>query len=330
MNSLPTELNLKVLHLVRDSIPNEAFTSNADASMTHAAEYNALLLRMARYHRHWTALAQSELFHHIILADENKPRLLLKLLRKRRNGVFRSYADKASSMRLGNEITGYAQDYDDLKDHLDELAGYCPNIVEISCACVNTLFSDFRELSPVQAQAKLMKVSLAQKISRLDRLNVYGGRHDGSGSFSLSITQLSVKYCALPTALDPASFPFLSHLFYECWAHHSPRSILPLLPQIQSLRIGNSCSSQGTNQLISASTSLTTISISDSQFRRFTDESHNIIKARLEMIRVIISRYGGDFSKLADCVTSSMVSKKVILDGLMPVFQARERIGSRS
>jgi hypothetical protein len=158
MNSLPTELNLKVLHHVRDSIPNEAFTSNAEASMTHAEKYNAFLLQMARYHRHWTALAQSELFHHIVLVYKSRTRSLLNLLSKRENDHFRTYAQTASSIRVGYERTGYAQDYDDLKDHLDELAGYCPNIVEISCAGVKAMFSDFGELSAAQAQTKLINL----------------------------------------------------------------------------------------------------------------------------------------------------------------------------
>jgi hypothetical protein len=90
-----------------------------------------------------------------ILADENRTRLLLKLLKERGNGVFRTYAERASSIGLGY-YSDFNLDYDDLKDHLDELAGYCPNIVEISCARVNTQFSDFRELSSPQAETKLI------------------------------------------------------------------------------------------------------------------------------------------------------------------------------
>jgi hypothetical protein len=165
MNSLPTELNLKVLHLVRDSIPNRPFSSSFKTAMEHGAAYNRFLLLMARYHRHWTALTQSELFHHIVLVNENRSRLLLKLLKKRGNGVFRTYAERASSIRLGYH-SDFNLDYDDSKHHLDELAQYCPNIVEISCTRVNTQFSDFRALSLFHAQNKADQVSLAQNISR--------------------------------------------------------------------------------------------------------------------------------------------------------------------
>jgi hypothetical protein len=146
MNSLPTELNLNILHHVRDSIPNALFTSNDDTAIAHGEGYNAFLLRVARYHRHWTASAQSELFHHIILHDGDKTRLLLKLLSKTENDHPRTYAQTTSSIIVGHS-DGFNQDYDNLNEHLDELAQYCPNIVEISCASVNTKFSDFRELS---------------------------------------------------------------------------------------------------------------------------------------------------------------------------------------
>jgi hypothetical protein len=158
MNSLPTELNLKVLHHVRDSTPTLKFSSYAVSSMRQANAYNEFLLLMALLHRHWTALAQSELFHHIVLVYQSRTRSLLNLLSKRENDHFRTYAQTAASIRVGYERTGYAQDYDDLKDHLDELAGYCPNIVEISCAGVKAMFSDFGELSAAQAQTKLINL----------------------------------------------------------------------------------------------------------------------------------------------------------------------------
>jgi hypothetical protein len=163
MNSLPTELNLNILHHVRDSISNATILSDMSTAMTHGVEYNRFLLLMALYHRDWTASAQSELFRQIILVNEDKTQLLLKLLSEEGDNSFRKYAQSASSIIMGR-LFGRANYYEGWKDHLDELAEYCPNIVEISCACVNTKLSDFRELSPVHAQAKLMKVSLAQKI----------------------------------------------------------------------------------------------------------------------------------------------------------------------
>jgi hypothetical protein len=153
MNSLPTELNLKILHHVKGSIRNATFTSDAETVVKHGTAYNNFLSQMASYDRHWTALAQSELFHHIILANESRTRLLLKLLRTSDNGVFRTYAEKTSSIRLGH-AQGNNREYHGLKKHLNELAEYCPNIVEISCIALKTNFSDFREL-PLSLKLKL-------------------------------------------------------------------------------------------------------------------------------------------------------------------------------
>jgi hypothetical protein len=145
MNSLPTELNLNILHHVRDSTPTIKFSLDVVASIKHADAYKKFLLLMASLHRHWTALAQSELFHHIILINEDKMRSLLNLLRKEGNGVVLESAKRASSIRLGVCI-GPNQGYDEFKEHLDELAQYCPNVVEFTCACVNAKFLDFHEL----------------------------------------------------------------------------------------------------------------------------------------------------------------------------------------
>jgi hypothetical protein len=154
MNSLPTELNLKILHHVKGSIRNATFTSDAETAVKHGTAYNnKFLLQMASYDRYWTALAQSELFHHIILADEDRTRLLLKLLRTSDNGVFKTYAAKTSSIRLGH-AKGNNREYHGSKEHLNELAEYCPNVVEISCFDLETKFSDFREL-PLSLKLKL-------------------------------------------------------------------------------------------------------------------------------------------------------------------------------
>jgi hypothetical protein len=326
MNSLPAELNLKILHHVRDSTPTLKSSSNTVASMRQGNAYNEFLLLMALYHRRWTAVAQSELFHHIILVNEDKTQLLLKLLSEEVDNSFRTYAHSASSIILGRFLSRAS--YEGWKDQVDELAQYCPNIVDISCAYVNTNFSDFRELSPLQltTEAQLNESwswRRAENIKRLDRLNLYRGFQRGSSSFSLSITNLSLESSELSEPLDPISFPVLTHLFFDCLYGPTSQSVLPLLPRITSLTIGESCSQSGEScsqsqidRMLSASTSLTTISISSSDFVYLDDGSCNVIKERLEMIRVTRGRYRVDFSKLADCITGSTVLKKVILDGL--------------
>jgi hypothetical protein len=71
--------------------------------------------------------------------------------------------------------------------------------------------------------------------------------------------------------------------------------------------------------MLSISASLNSISISDSDYRYLDDGSHNIIKERLEIIRVRLGRYEVEFSKLAECIADSKVLKKVILEGLTPI-----------
>ena len=68
--------------------------------------------------------------------------------------------------------------------------------------------------------------------------------------------------------------------------------------------------------MVSASTSLDKILMSDYNFDCLNEGSHNIIKKRLEVIRIRLGSDLRDFSKLAECITGSKVLKKVILDGL--------------
>ena len=68
--------------------------------------------------------------------------------------------------------------------------------------------------------------------------------------------------------------------------------------------------------MVSASTSLDKILMSDYNFDSLNEGSHNIIKKRLEVIRIRLGSDLRDFSKLAECITGSKVLKKVILDGL--------------
>jgi hypothetical protein len=70
--------------------------------------------------------------------------------------------------------------------------------------------------------------------------------------------------------------------------------------------------------MLSASTSLTTISIWSLDFYNLDDGSCNVIKERLEVITVHAGRDRIDFSKLSECIAGSKVLKKVIIDGVLP------------
>jgi hypothetical protein len=154
-------------------------------------------------------------------------------------------------------------------------------------------------------------------MKRLDRLNFLLGLHDRSGSFSLSITQLSVNGCSLPQPLDPASFPFLRRLSFIALPNHSIQSILPLLPQIIYLEMKSSSSSEDIDLILPLCTSLTSISLSYLNFHQLDDGNQDIVTERLESIRVVLGGYTAPMSKLTECIASSKVLKKVILSGLM-------------
>jgi hypothetical protein len=76
--------------------------------------------------------------------------------------------------------------------------------------------------------------------------------------------------------------------------------------------------------MLSASTSLTTISIASFNFAHLDDGSCNVIKQRLEVVTVRAS-YCLDFSKLSECIAGSKVLKKVILSELMSTTLSREK-----
>jgi hypothetical protein len=133
MNSIPNELKLQILHHHRDLLPDLPFATHPVQAMARDDGYNTLPLRMSLYHREWTALAQSELFHRIILMNPRKTELLWQLLREKE--VFAGYAKSAKSIRVGRRYGHY--DGTGLKDSLEEIASYCPEIVEL---CANTTF----------------------------------------------------------------------------------------------------------------------------------------------------------------------------------------------
>jgi hypothetical protein len=159
-----------------------------------------------------------------------------------------------------------------------------------------------------------MRWCRTENINRLDKLNFYGGRPDGSDPCSLSITQLSFHYTQLPTPLDHASLPSLRHLSCTGPSYHSVRSILPLLPQITSLHLLGLTSNRNVDLMLSASTSLASLSISDYNLHLLNDLSSTIIKDRVEVLRVELSFRGIDVTKFVECIAGSKVMKKITLD----------------
>ena len=160
MNTIPNELKLQILHHHRGLLPDPPFTVWPIGVMEHDEAYNYLLLDMYLLHREWTALAQSELFHRIILVDEFNTELLLKLVRE--NQVFADYAKSAKSIRFGRRYNPRIGAW--LKDSVDELASYCPEIVELSCSGVgNVRLEYFRMFLPLRSLSVLDRGSCSQR-----------------------------------------------------------------------------------------------------------------------------------------------------------------------
>jgi hypothetical protein len=137
---LPVELIIEIFRRVQKLIGRYDFKLNWKQSMKLDQEYCNNLLAFALMRQEWTAIAQAELFRNIILNDQSKTGQFLKLVRG--NMELRRYADSATSIRFGHLTVG---DYDaeGLDDDLNEIALYCPNVVEISCFRVDVKLDYF-------------------------------------------------------------------------------------------------------------------------------------------------------------------------------------------
>jgi hypothetical protein len=126
---LPVELIIEIFRAVRP-VSDQGYYNN--------------LRKFALSNKEWTAIAQAELFRNVILENRSKTGQFLELVRD--NKELRSYAESAISIRLGGRSM---KDYDagGLGDDLDEIALYCPHVVEISCHRVDVRLEYFRKSS---------------------------------------------------------------------------------------------------------------------------------------------------------------------------------------
>jgi hypothetical protein len=140
MISLPTEIKLEVLHFIRDSIPVYSFHSDPILAMQHAAIYKNILLAVALLNPDWTEVAQSKLFQSIHLSNQTKTASLFNVLRE--SETLRGYARNVATLRFG-EID-YEYEGRCVKEALDEITSYCPDVVAIECCGVHARLEDFR------------------------------------------------------------------------------------------------------------------------------------------------------------------------------------------
>jgi hypothetical protein len=138
---IPVELILEIFRAVQKLIGRYDFKQNCYTSMMLDQEYHNNLLAFALSCKEWTAIAQSELFRNVILRNRSKTGQFLELVRERKE--FRSHAESAISIRFGGQSQG-GYDAMGLDGDLEEIALYCPNIVEISCYLVDVRLEYFR------------------------------------------------------------------------------------------------------------------------------------------------------------------------------------------
>jgi hypothetical protein len=138
---LPVELIIEIFRRVRALIGRYDFKREPGTSMRLERGYYNNLLAFALSIKEWTPIAQSELFRNIILKTRSQTEQFLKLVTEGKE--FRGHAESALSIRFG----GWAErpfDAAGLGNDLDQIALYCPNVVEISCYRVDVRVEYFR------------------------------------------------------------------------------------------------------------------------------------------------------------------------------------------
>jgi hypothetical protein len=173
---LPVELIIEIFRRVQKLIGRCDFRLNHLQSARNDREYYDNLLAFALSSKEWTAIAQAELFRNIILKNRSKTGQFLKLVRE--NEQLRSHAESAISIRFGGDDEGVF-DMQGLDDELDEIALYCPNVVEVSCSQVGVRLEYFGT-SPIIIESEacaLTMISARRKYEEAEkaqhRLGIY-------------------------------------------------------------------------------------------------------------------------------------------------------------
>jgi hypothetical protein len=137
---LPVELILEILRAVQKLIGRCDFKLSCLESMRLEREYYNNLLAFALSSKEWTAIAQAELFRHIILKNRNRMSRFLYAVKG--NEKDRGLSRNATSLNLGGHSNIY--ETEGLGDDLDEVARYCPNLLEVSPYRVDVRLEYFR------------------------------------------------------------------------------------------------------------------------------------------------------------------------------------------
>jgi hypothetical protein len=142
---IPVELILEIFRAVQKLIGRKEWIRWGNASTELDQEYCNNLLAFALSSKEWTAIAQAELFRTVNLKDRSRMSRFLEAargsekLRVLSRGVTSLYLGCSSSLIY--EVVG-------LGDDLNEIALYCPNVVEVSTLYVDVRLEYFRMSLP--------------------------------------------------------------------------------------------------------------------------------------------------------------------------------------
>jgi hypothetical protein len=137
---IPVELILEIFRAVQKLIGRKELIRWGNASTELDQEYCNNLLAFALSSKEWTAIAQAELFRTVILKDRSKMGRFLEALRG--SEKLRGFSRNVTSLNRGSQYDNYLTE--GLDDNFDEIALYCPNVVEFSCYAVGVRLDYFR------------------------------------------------------------------------------------------------------------------------------------------------------------------------------------------
>ncbi len=133
---------------------------------------------------------------------------------------------------------------------------------------------------------------------------------------ALPITGLSIYATVIaPLALGPTALRSVRALHLAVSQGAAMQPYLPLLPQLTSLSLSYLLTTQDLNALITASTSLTFLSLRPRHFIDLDTATLLVIKQRITTLKLFLS-WGGEVAQtLIKIIEGSAVMKKIILDG---------------
>jgi hypothetical protein len=161
-------------------------------------------------------------------------------------------------------------------------------------------------------------MNATQDLKKLQKLSISFGSiqtASGIGIVPLKIDTLSIDGVKILYPLNPAYTPFVRSLRLSNLLSTSLLSIYPILPHINSLFLAASASSHQTHTLLEQSTSLETLSIDEWCIPRLCSFSLSIIKDRIKVLRIVVSRITVDHSSLLKIIEGSQAMNKLIIDG---------------